>query len=249
MREISSYYDTNAIAGKVANGQHREVIGGLWDEIGRLQFDFLRANGLSPSSVLVDIGCGCLRGGVHFVYFLNAGYYFGMDISEALLRAGYDTELRSRGLCDKLPRDNLICDGEFRFSKFPTTFDFAIAQSLFTHLPAHHIQLCLSRLAPKMKLGGRLFATFFLVPDDHSIGSPFRHPHGICTFDHRDPYHYRFKQVRQICDGLPWCPTLIGDWGHPRDQQIVLFRSTAGQEEDAIVAVRRAFDIDKAPAC
>jgi hypothetical protein len=239
MSEISSYYDTNAIARKVANGHHREVIGGLWDEIGRIQFDFLCANGLSPSSVLVDIGCGCLRGGVHFVYFLNAGNYFGVDISEPLLQAGYDIELRNRGLCDRLPRRNLICDEEFQFSKFPIAFDVAIAQSLFTHLPANHIQLCLSRLAPKMRPDGRLFATFFLVPDDHPIGAPFDHPHGICTFDHKDPYHYRFKQVRQLCDGLQWCPTLIGDWGHPRDQQMVLFRSVAGQAQDAIDAVTR----------
>jgi Methyltransferase domain len=239
MSELSFYYDTDAIACEVANGHHREVIGGLWDEIGRLQFDFLCANGLSPSSVLVDIGCGCLRGGVHFVYFLNAGNYFGVDISEALLEAGYDTELRSRGLCDRLPRGNLICDEEFQFSKFPTTFDIGIAQSLFTHLPANQIQLCLSRLAPKMRPGGRLFATFFLVPDDHSIGSPFDHPHGICTFDHKDPYHYRFNQLRHLCEDLPWRPTLIGDWGHPRDQRMVLFRTIAGQAEDALDPVTR----------
>ena len=46
---------------------HREQVGGLWDEIGALQIDFLRAQGLRPGDTLLDVGCGCLRGGVHFV--------------------------------------------------------------------------------------------------------------------------------------------------------------------------------------
>jgi hypothetical protein len=47
MNEISRYYDADAITRAVAEGRHRDVIGGLWDEMGELQLDFLRANGLS----------------------------------------------------------------------------------------------------------------------------------------------------------------------------------------------------------
>ncbi len=39
------------------------AVGGLWDEIGQLQFDFLRAKGLLPRHKLLDFGCGSLRGG------------------------------------------------------------------------------------------------------------------------------------------------------------------------------------------
>jgi SAM-dependent methyltransferase len=225
---ISLYYDEATMARAVSAGHHRELVGGLWDEIGRLQFDFLRANGLSASSTLLDIGCGCLRAGVHFVDFLDAGHYFGTDISQPLLDAGYEVELRRRGLCQKLPRQNLVCDGEFDFSGLPLSFDFVIAQSLFTHLPASCVRQCFARLGPKMKPGGRLFATFFIVPEDHPAGAAFTHPHGVTSAADRDPYHYRFAQIRQLCGGLPWVAELIGDWQHPRDQQMVLFRPPAG---------------------
>ena len=46
---------------------HREAVGGLWEEMRRLQFDFLANQGLKPDHKLLDIGCGSMRGGVHFV--------------------------------------------------------------------------------------------------------------------------------------------------------------------------------------
>ena len=40
------------------------AIGGLWDQMGQHQFDFLKKKGLKPQHKLLDIGCGSLRGGV-----------------------------------------------------------------------------------------------------------------------------------------------------------------------------------------
>ena len=36
--------------------------------------------------MLIDIGCGALRGGVHFVRHLDPGHYFGMDSEPAAAR-------------------------------------------------------------------------------------------------------------------------------------------------------------------
>jgi hypothetical protein len=52
---------------------HRGFIGGLWDELGRLQVDFPVSEGLEPAHVLLDIGCGSLRGGVHLIPYLEPG--------------------------------------------------------------------------------------------------------------------------------------------------------------------------------
>ncbi|MGL5080430.1 MAG: hypothetical protein ACRC8A_02975 [Microcoleaceae cyanobacterium] len=54
-------------------GFHRQFVGGMWDEIGKLQFDFLLANNLKPSSKFLDVGCGALRGGIPFVPYLDKG--------------------------------------------------------------------------------------------------------------------------------------------------------------------------------
>jgi hypothetical protein len=90
---LSKYYDRDAIAREVAAGKHRETVGGKWDEIGILQFEYLVAKTLRPEHRLLDIGCGCLRGGVHFIRYLDPTNYFGIDVNQSLLDAGYNVEL------------------------------------------------------------------------------------------------------------------------------------------------------------
>jgi hypothetical protein len=58
---------------------HREVVGGMWDLIGHLQFEFLIGQGLQPHHYLLDGGGGSLRGGVHLIRYLEPGHYFGVD--------------------------------------------------------------------------------------------------------------------------------------------------------------------------
>ena len=78
------------------------AVGGLWDSLGKLQLDFLRAHGLRPEHTLLDIGCGCLRGGLHFMRYLVPGHYYGLDISPNVLKAGH-LFLRQSGLAHKSP--------------------------------------------------------------------------------------------------------------------------------------------------
>ena len=54
------------------------AIGGMWEEIGQLQFDYLRNDGLRPDHSMLDIGCGTLRGGRHFIAWLSPGKYTGL---------------------------------------------------------------------------------------------------------------------------------------------------------------------------
>jgi SAM-dependent methyltransferase len=203
--------------------QHREVVGGLWEELGLLQLNFLRARGLRPASNLLDIGCGCLRGGVKFVEYLEAGHYFGVDACRSLLDAGYEIELRALGLQAKVPRANLRCSAAFEFEGFPS-FEFAVAQSLFTHLPLNLIRLCLDSLARVMLARGRLFATYFDCPESDPFDLPILHEPGrVTTYAWRDPYHYRISDFEFAIRGLPWIMRIVGPWDHPRDQQMLIF--------------------------
>jgi hypothetical protein len=72
----SNYDDKELIDKHVREGQHRAVIGGMWEEIGTLQLSFLVSQGLARSDKLLDIGCGCLRGGVYLVGYLDPGKLF-----------------------------------------------------------------------------------------------------------------------------------------------------------------------------
>lgn len=221
--DISSYYDTEMIARSVDEGLHREVVGGMWDEIGVLQLNVMRAQCMRPEHKLLDIGCGSLRGGIHFVPYLDAGNYFGIDMNDSLLDAGYENELDDANQ-KKLPRKNLICDGNFNFDLFGEKFDYAIALSLFTHLPLNNIGVCLERLVDVMMPGGRLLASFFEIPADAQVLDDHIHqPGNITTHAKSDPYHYRLSDIFDLAATLPFRPVYIGDVGHPRAQQLIAF--------------------------
>lgn len=221
---LNKYYDAARVARLVATGRHRDAVGGAWDEIGQLQLRFLVERGLRPHHRLLDIGCGSLRAGIHFVDYLERNHYFGTDLSESLLDAGYTVELSEAGK-QKLPRGNLICNGDFVFDWAQVKFDFAIAQSVFTHLPLAYFRTCLERLTAVMQPGGMFFATLFDVPETHPLDEPFTQRHGRETHRDADPYHAHVSDVVRLCDDLPWRPSWIGEWGHPRFQRIIQFEN------------------------
>lgn len=213
-------YGRNTLSDKqIAAEQHRKRVGGLWDEVGQLQFHFLVRHGLTPDSYLLDVGCGALRGGIHFVRYLEPAHYFGIDVNASLLRAGLEHEIPQAGLSDRLPAEHLHATDRFECD-FGVSFDFALAVSLFTHLPLNHIRLCLYRLANVMQPGGRFFASFFEMPQNH----PFDQPRGK-RYPERDPYHYRPSDLEWAATSVAaWDFRYIGDWDHPRGQRMVEFR-------------------------
>ena len=225
-RQKREYSDIPAIEEAVAAGAHRELVGGMWDEIGRLQLDVMVAGGLRPHHRLLDVGCGSLRGGVHFVPYLDPGNYFGIDLNRSLIDAGYEREILPLGLAARLPRKNLIATADFDVSAFNVPFDRAIALSVFTHLSLNRIRTCLERLHPAMAEGGAFYATFFEAGRGTTSEPVVHRPGGITTFGDADPYHYRPADLRFAAAGLPWEPVHIGDFGHPRDQRLMLFCKT-----------------------
>ena len=222
----NQYTDTAAIADLASDGRHRQAVGGLWDEIGQLQFDFLLNNGLKPEHYLLDLGCGSFRCGVKLVPYLDPGHYYGLDLNASLIDAGYDKEIVPAGLANRLPRANLASNDRFDASGFARPFDYAIALSLFTHLPWNDIRVCLEMLADVMAPGAKLFATYFPLAAAARSGVPVRHePGGIVTYGNRDPYHYRPTDIEHACSGLPWRLIWHGGWGHPRAQHMACLRA------------------------
>lgn len=223
-KPISPYYDRDVVLRAVEDNAHRDIIGGHWDALGELQFRQLIDRGLRPDHKLLDIGCGSLRGGVRFIEYLDPGCYCGLDLNEALLDAGYERELVPVGLDIKLPRQNLRADASFDANSFGLEFDYAIAFSVFTHLPLDLIRACLERSCGVMKPGGVFIATFFEAPVDQPTYLPVTHaPGDITTQAGADPYHQRFSDFVYLCEGLPWDVVYIGDFGHLRGQRLVQF--------------------------
>jgi SAM-dependent methyltransferase len=205
---------------QIAAGAHRGKVGRDWEGTGRLQHEFLVARGLLPTSKLLDVGCGALRAGILLARYLEPGRYYGIDVNESLIRAALIHELPMAGLQDRVPADNLRVTDRFECD-FGVAFDFAIAQSVFTHLPLNHIRLCLYQLSRVMALGGRFYATFFEAPPqtpyDRRVQQVVRK-----TWPERDPYHYRRDDLRWAAETVAdWNARYIGDWGHRRGQRMI----------------------------
>ncbi len=159
----------------------------MWDEIGKLQFDFLVERGLRPDHYLLDIGCGSLRGGVHFIRYLSEGHYFGVEKEESLLEAGRSVELKRYALEEKEPQ--LFAVDDFDLSALPSQveFDFMLAQSVFTH--------------------------------------KWRR-------DELRMVYYPFSLFEGISRRAGITVENVGEWGHPRHQKMMAFRSRASEAGD-----------------
>lgn len=202
---------------------HRQAVGGLWDQIGQLQRDFLLQQGLQPEHRLLDIGCGSFRGGVHLIRYLQDGNYYGIDASADLLRAGRQYELPRYGLTDRTL--HVLCNDQFEFQRLGDEFDVALAQSVFSHLPWNSILRCLVNIGKVLSEEGRFYATFFHDPGGRHRISPLVHsPGGITTYPDRDPYHYELDVFEELARRAGLSVQFWGDWQHPRNQQMLVFR-------------------------
>lgn len=224
------YKDDARLRQRVDAGDHREVIGGRWDEIGRWQFEFAKRAGLKPHHNLLDVGCGSLRGGVKFVEYLEAQRYAGIDAHAVLLDKGYGEELKNANLTEKLNRDRLVATDTFDLSRFDQPFDMAIAVSVFTHISLNQIRLCLKSIAEKLSPGARFYATYFDVPEGQSVDGVIDRGAGILTRYDQNPFHYQLEDFERAAEGLPLTVERLGGVGHPRGQFMVAFKREANVE-------------------
>lgn len=215
-----------AVAARLDPPPRRSGVGGLWDEMGRHQFDYLVAQGLQPAHRMLDVGCGSLRGGLHFVGYLEPGHYTGVDRDGALLRNGR-AELRDAGLQDRRP--TLVCNGDFDLDGLGP-FDVALAQSVFSHLDATRVMRCLAAVAGVLRPGGTFYATFFPSPGPRlrrtSMTVPIVDGGTLTVHPDADPYFYDPDLFRWMVEGSELSCDYRGDWGHPRGQHMLAFTRT-----------------------
>jgi len=228
MKKISEYLKKKVAISKYFRsfkpGWYKNAVGGMWDEIGKLQFEFLVKEGLRPEQFLLDVGCGSLRGGIHFIQYLEPGHYYGIDRDKGLLDAGRSV-LRKNHLTYKNPM--LVEMDNFNLPVLGKGFDYALAQSVFTHLSLNSILRCVMNIDKVLIKGGRFYATFFEGPEGKKSLDPMMQPcidgNKLVTYSDQDPYHYDFETFKWVCRGTSLSVEHIGEWGHPRGQRMMVF--------------------------
>jgi hypothetical protein len=107
-------------------------------DAGRRQFRALLDEGLNPESIVLDIGCGCLRAGYWLVRFLDPGNYHGIEPA----RQRVDYGLRYLFTDDEinLKRPRFDFNPNFDSAVFGTRFDFFLAGSIWSHASKRQIQ-------------------------------------------------------------------------------------------------------------
>jgi len=159
-RDHVAYYravmrsDTSRSSDAAVGSKSRES----WLQLGQLQFDYLTGHGLKPDLRMLEIGCGNLRAGRLFIDYLDAGNYYGTDISPDILLAAQRTVVEF-GLQRKLPHLALVND--LRLDFLPDGyFDVVHAHSVFSHSPLTVIDECLANVGRIMAPGGFFDFTF-----------------------------------------------------------------------------------------
>jgi len=234
-------YERQLSPEEIAGNEHRAFVGGMWDELGRLQFEFMKQQGLRPDHSCIDVGCGSMRGGLHYITYLDPGHYYGIDINASLIEAA-QKELEAAGLLGREP--HLLVNDRFEMGLFNQLFDFGVAVSVFTHLPMNSIIRCLSEMRAVLKPEGVFYATFFEAPSPAYTGTITHQPGEVVTNYDSDPFHYSFVEIEFMAEAAGLHATLIGDWNHPRNQKMLAFsQKNAARKESAALWSKQILSI------
>lgn len=165
---------------------------------------------LSPNSCVLEIGCGTLRVGLHFIRYLNPQNFHCLERDELSLMAALRYELPSQGLLHKRP---LIVKGEgMDFSKFGdgVMYDLIYASAVFLHIPDKLVWVGLERLVDRLKLlQGRIFVSHNIkfctrlggeecTKRLKSIGLDYlgKHTHDSLLFNHYEIW-FEFRRFKE----------------------------------------------------
>jgi SAM-dependent methyltransferase len=189
-----------------------------WLALGRMQFDFLLEHGLRPEHRMLDIGCGNLRAGWRFIEYLDAGNYYGIDISPDILISAKRT-VAEHGLQEKLP--HLTITGDLTLDFLPDAyFDVVHAHSVFSHSPVEVIDECLAHVGRVLAPGG-----FFDFTYDRTEGRE----HQVL----REDFYYRTDTLLALAERHGLRARFLEDWEElPHGQsKIRVAREGAGADE------------------
>src|SRR5438128_2053104 len=136
-----------------------------YDLIAAMTFNLLTTLGLRQHHSLLDVGCGSLRIGRLLIPYLNRGKYFGIEPNTWLVEEGIKREVGETLVQIKRPTF-FFTDSPGAVTGAEISFDFVVAQSIFSHCGLDLIKGWLSAISRSLAQGGALVATFLPAEED-----------------------------------------------------------------------------------
>lgn len=188
-----------------------------FEQAGREQLIALLGEGLKPESVVLDIGCGCLRTAYWLVRFLDPGCYHGIEPARQRVEHGLLYLFTPAELALKEPRFDF--NSRFDSSVFGVRFDFLLARSIWTHASKMQIEATLDSFI-RDSISSSVFLTSYLrartaeeeylgdhwIGTSHESGTPGVIKHSLTWIV--EQCHRRGLHVDEVpgmdCDGQLW---------------------------------------------
>lgn len=192
---------------------HRAYVGPLseYDVGAAHQFNLLTMGlGLREYHHLLEIGCGSLRAGRLFIPYLLPDRYCGLEPNRWLIDAGIAKET-GRDLVS-LRRPVFLDNSDFALRDFERTFDYIVAQSIFSHTSQGQMAKCLAEARAALAPEGLFAASFFEGEEDYE-GDAWVYPECVS---------YKLETVSALAERAELgCRAL--DWGNQNRQRWVVF--------------------------
>jgi cyclopropane fatty-acyl-phospholipid synthase-like methyltransferase len=175
-----------------------------YDLIAAMTFNLLTTLGLRQHHSLLDVGCGSLRIGRLLIPYLNRGKYFGVEPNEWLVKEGIRRELGQSLVEIKRPTF-FFTDSPEAIAQAKIAFNFAVAQSIFSHCGLDLIRGWLSAISRSLTDDAALVATF-LIGEQDAAQTGWIYP---------DCVNYRPATLERAAADVNLQFEIL-DWKHPR---------------------------------
>ncbi|MGI9049217.1 MAG: class I SAM-dependent methyltransferase [Rubrobacteraceae bacterium] len=188
-----------------------------------MQVSLLLAAGLRETHRLVEVGCGSLRAGRMFIPYLLPGHYFGIEPNRWVLEEGIKHELGEDLLKIKRPSFRFVDD--FSADGFGVEFDFALAQSIFSHTYPDMTLAGLEGISKALTPDGKLIANFVEREETTEDGTGWLYPG--CTTHTWERMYEMMERCGLVARKIEWLPGMR--W----------FVASRAQNEDEIDSLAR----------
>ncbi len=170
-----------------SNGFNGQLGGKRFAKNGRVLQSLLQQHcEITPSSDILEIGCGCGRTAIALSEYLEDGSFVGMDIEQTSLKACADNKkLQREGFKfdfldvqnDEFNPNGKHKADEYRFPYDDNSFDNIFLVSVFTHMLTNDVIHYIDEISRLLKPGGCAFITTFLMDDgteSEGLSFPFK---------------------------------------------------------------------------